>query len=200
MDNTTKHIPATLRNNTLQAAIRVRTVAKVVGLIALVALFAVACRHPVGLFASLEEEIPVDEDRGVPTSDGMQDMLLSDGNYYAAFTSLYVREASESRDLGGEANRQWSKIGKPDGLDPDDTLGSIAEYDNQIYAIYGGEVYRRPNDGETDSGDWKSVWKSGNNPPSGRASRLFSLDTANTLLVSVRTDSEGGEDDEKVGD
>lgn len=198
MDNTTKDRPVTLSTPGLRAAIRVRTVAKLVGLIALTALFAVACRHPVGLFASLEEEIAVDEERGVPTSDGMQEMLLSGGNYYAAFTSLYVRKAAESRDLDGSPSRQWSKVGKPEDLGSDDTLGSIAEYGGHIYAVYGGEVYRRPNDGGDESGDWESVWESGNSRPTGRASRLFAA--AGELLVSVRTDTDVGEDDETVGE
>ncbi len=158
-------------------------------LAALVLLSVSSCEHPVGVFASLEEEIPVDEDRGVPTDDYMRTMLISaDGEYYfAEFTSLYVRRRAEDFDLDGEPSRSWRRIPKPEAVGEHDTLGSIAEYanDNELWAIYGGELFSRPNDGgETGRGAWSEETAPGD---ISRASRLFSV--GNELLLSARISS-----------
>ncbi len=158
---------------------------------ALVLLAVSACEHPVGLFASLEEEIPIDEDRGVPTDDYMRTMLISDdGEYYfAEFTSLYVRRRAEDLDLTGEPNRSWTRIGKPTAAGEHDTLGSIAEYaaDDELWAIYGGELYARPNDGgETGRGEWSERSRP---EDSSRASRLFTVNSK--LFLSTRLSGGG---------
>ena len=157
----------------------------------LVLLSVSACEHPVGLFASLEEEIPIDEDRGVPTDDYMRSMLISDdGEYYfAEFTSLYVRRRAEDLDLDGEPSRSWTRIGKPEAAGEHDTLGSIAEYasESELWAIYGGKLFTRPNDGsETGRGAWSE-----RSAPSeiSRAARLFSV--GDELLLSARMSGGG---------
>ncbi|MFP4644435.1 MAG: hypothetical protein ACLFM0_08775, partial [Spirochaetales bacterium] len=137
-------------------------------IVAIAGLLAVGCRHPIGIFANLEEEIPVDEERGVPTEDGMRGMLATDtgpdseGYFYAAFTSLYVRERSEDVDLGADSpSSDWSKVSKPSGLDDDYVLTSIAYHQGRIFAVYAGDdsgsLYYRDADGEKGSDGWVEI-------------------------------------------
>lgn len=164
---------------------------KFAGLAAAALALLLACEHPVGIFASLEQEIPVDEERGVPTTDGMRFMVRAssgggDDYYYAAFTSLYVREADEG--TGSSPDRSWSRVSRPSGVNTSDPVTSIVAFDDRIWAIFDGDVYSRPADGGSDD-DWDKE-NIDDVPGSRTASRLFTVTDGadDRLLLSVRDD------------
>ena len=187
---------------------------KLAGLAVLTAFLAIGCRHPVGIFASLEEEIPVDEDRGVPTTDGMRAMLAVDtddngGYFYAAFTSLYVRERSEGLAVDADSpDNDWSRISKPGGLSADDVLQSIAEHEingeNRVFAVYGGgnsgSLYHRATGDDTSSGAWSDAISvneiASDTSDEGSPEKVSKVFSANgELIVSVRIKSNSDKSD-----
>ena len=189
--------------------IRRSTFLKLGVLAALTAIVALGCPHPIGIFASLEEEIPVDEERGVPTGDTMRQMLATEtgddggGYFYAAFTSLYVRERGEDRDLSADSpDTDWSQVSKPSGLSDEEVLTSIAQHevngDNRIYAVYAGgnsgSLFYRDAGVGTSSGDWNRI-SVGDITENGadKVSKVFSA--GDELIVSVRVEQRSGEGD-----
>ncbi|TVQ25286.1 MAG: hypothetical protein EA383_09160 [Spirochaetaceae bacterium] len=147
-----------------------------------------ACTHEVGLFASLEQEIPVDEDRGFPTNGSIHALVFhedgSTGRYFAGGSSLWVRTAEDA----SEANLQnWSRISPPTSASRQ-TLDSMALVDGEIYAVYDGNVYARPADGETAAGGWTRIDGDGDALVAADVLRVFAVEVdgvGETFVVSA---------------
>jgi len=149
-------------------------------------------RQPTGIFASLETEIDVEEDRGIPNDATVTAIVRPDGGNYlfAAAGGIHYREVG--------AATEWTRIASPDGSDVK-TTSAMRVFGDTIYAIFGREVYSidLDDDGEpegTSSDDWQPV---GGLADDQKAHRLFTAIDANGddalyLSVSVEDTSRYG--------
>ncbi len=170
-----------IRTATKQNMTRWMTVAGIAFLVGLG-----ACSHEVGLFASLEQEIPVDEERGFPTNGSIHGLVFHEtggtGRYFAGGSSLWVREAVDASETSLEG---WTRIAPPSsGL----TLSSMALVGGEIFAVYGGNVYSRT------AGDQTGV--SWGNPvaafDTATALQVFAVTVGGTDTFVVSASVEGG--------
>lgn len=164
------------------AAMKRNTTIALVALASALLLALSACSHEVGLFASLEQEIPVDEERGFPNDGSIQSLVKSGGRYFAGGSALWVRDASDTSasDLSG-----WQQIAPPSsGL----TLASMALVGSDIYAVYGQTLYTRNADGSTAAGGWDSVTAF----DSEAVSRVFGVEVGGSPAFVVSAPRDGG--------
>ncbi|MFW6252951.1 MAG: hypothetical protein ACOC4F_03375 [bacterium] len=144
-----------------------------------------SCSHEVGLFASLEQEIPVDEERGFPNDGSIHSLERSGERYFAGGSTLWVRNATDdsASDLAS-----WDRIAPPSsGL----TLASMALVGSELYAVYGQTLYSRAANGNTAAEGWDPV----NDFDSTAVSRVFGVEVDGTpdFVVSAPREDEAGE-------
>ena len=145
-----------------------------------------ACTHEVGLFASLEQEIPVDEGRGFPNEGSIHNLVKHDGRYFAGGASLWVRTAV---DESATSLQGWTRIAPPTSASRG-TLDSMALVNGDIYAVYDGNVYQRTANADATAGAWNPVSEFNEDT----AQRVFAVTVENGSLQNfvVSASVDGG--------